>query len=450
MKNLSLRLRLILSLLSVAICIWSVAAVFSWLDSRKYMDEFFDTYQLLLARQLSTADWENMRPDSQEKADEIFDDLSEEGEEEDDAIGFAVFNEQGKLIFHDDENGADFIYLPQANGFINQKITSKKKEWRIVFVKSANGDFTIAVGQEIKYRIEAALNLVMISLLPWLLGLFALSIAFFFLITKELKPLKTITRNLARRNPHDLSPVTIKNIPDEIKPLLNAMNMLFVRIEKMLERERSFISDSAHELRSPLTALKVQLEVAELSENDPSSQKKALHKLKEGIDRSSRLVEQLLTLSRLDSQVRESDQFQKIEWPFLIDSIKKEYQSTFQEPTHRFKCKINTDGPVDQGEVFLWHILLRNIIDNALKYSPLNSDVTILIKDKKLIIENQSESLSEESLKNLFDRFFRPAGQYQTGSGLGLSIVKKIAELHGCSVEINLIDSTFQLCIKKG
>lgn len=449
MKNLSLRLRLILSLLCVAICIWITAALLSWIESRKYMDEFFDTYQLLLARQLSTADWQSIQSDSQTKADEIFDDLSEDGEEEDDALGFAVFNQNGDLIFHDDENGADFIYHKKANGFLNQQITHKKKEWRIVFVKSADSQFTIAVGQELKYRFEAAFDLMATSLLPWLAGLIVLIIASFWLVIRELRPLKTITNNLSRRHPHDLSPITLKQVPEEIKPLLNAMNMLFIRIEKMLERERSFISDSAHELRSPLTALKVQLEVAELSENDPISQKKALQKLKEGIDRSSRLIEQLLMLSRLDSQSRKTDQNQLIEWKALIQSVINDFTETFKEKKITVKILLDNPGPIETGELFLWNILLRNLIDNALKYSPINSVIFIKTENKKLVIQNEASFLPTDNITHLGERFFRPAGQHQPGSGLGLSIVKKIAELHQCTIKIVLKGNTFEVWIGK-
>ena len=167
MKKMSLRLRLIISFLIVSTCVWTAAAVISWQESRDQMDEFFDTYQLLLARQLSTADWTNLTADMQKKSNRLIENVDDDGEEEDEALGFAVFNRRGEMIFNDDENGRDFIYTPEASGFINQKIGRKKDMWRIFWLTSADKNFTIAVGQELEFRDDAALELVEETLLPW-------------------------------------------------------------------------------------------------------------------------------------------------------------------------------------------------------------------------------------------------------------------------------------------
>ncbi len=449
MKNFSLRIRLILSLLIVAIGTWLGAAVSSWSESREYIDEFFDTYQLLLARQLATADWKNIPADGQAKTDVIFEELRNDGEEEDEALGFAVFNQSGQLIFHDDEYGKSFVFQPNADGFMHQKITHKQKEWRIVYVRSADNSFTIAVGQELKYRFEAAFELMIISFIPWIIGLIMLLILCFILVTYELKPLRIIADKLIKRQPNDLSPVTLKQVPAEIKPLILAMNALFIRIQKMLERERSFIADSAHELRSPITALNVQLEVAELSKDDPEALKQAFTHLKEGINRSTRLIEQLLTLSRLDSQSLETDLTQKIDWSALIDSTIQIYADVIQQK--QLTVDITVDGipPVDCGELFLWQVLMRNLIDNAVQYTPKKGMIHIIVADSCLLLQNDAFPLSEKHISHLGERFYRPAGQSQSGSGLGLSIVKKIASLHQCKAETSIYDSQFQISIRK-
>ncbi len=449
MKNFSLRIRLILSLLIVSIGTWLGAAVSSWIESRDYIDEFFDTYQLLLARQLSTADWENISADRQHKTDEIFEELKNDGEEEDESLGFAVFNQAGEVIFHDDEYGKSFVFVPNADGFTTQKITRKQKEWRIVFVKSADNLFTIAVGQEQKYRLEAAFELMIVSLIPWVIGLIMLLILCFILVNYELKPLRFIANKLAKRAPNDLSPLTLKQVPAEIKPLITSMNALFARIQKMLDRERSFIADSAHELRSPITALNVQLEVAELSIDDSTALKQAFTHLKEGINRSSRLIEQLLTLSRLDSQSRETDLTQEINWQALVDSTINTYTETIEQKNISVETSIDGAPPVQQGELFLWQILMRNLLDNAIHYCPNNSTIHIIVADNCLLIQNEAPTLSAEHVSHLGERFYRPAGQSQSGSGLGLSIVKKIATLHHCIVETSVYDSQFQVRIRK-
>ncbi len=449
MKSFSLRLRLIIALLIVSVGTWLAAAVSAWIESREYTDEFFDTYQLLLARQLSTAVWDNINQTCQHQTDKIFDKLENDGEEDDEALGFAVFNKNGNLIFHDDENGQYFIFQPDANGFVNQEITSKKKKWRIVFVKSTDNQFTIAVGQELKYRHAAAFELMLVSLIPWFFGLILLIIACAVSVTYELKPLRVIAGTLSKRSPKDLSPITLKQVPTEINPLITSMNALFARIQKMVDRERSFIADSAHELRSPITALKVQLEVAELSVDDPVALKQSLLNLKEGVERSSRLIEQLLTLSKVDSQTRETDNNQTIDWKHLVNSTLDLYTDNILDKSISIKKNMDGTPPVKQGDLLLWQILMRNIIDNAVKYCAEKSTIHIILADRCFIVQNAASTVPDNQVKHLGERFFRPAGQLQSGSGLGLSIVKKIALLHQCKTEIDLQDEVFQISIHK-
>ena len=136
-------------------------------------------------------------------------------------------------------------------------------------------------------------------MLPSCFGLLILLACIIVMLTKEFSPLKAMAKRLKERSPEDLSPLDDAGIPDEVKPLTDAVNGLFLKINDMLQRERRFNSDSAHELRSPLTALKVQLEVAEMVSDDSEKLKQSFEKLGQGIDRSARLVEQLLALSRI-------------------------------------------------------------------------------------------------------------------------------------------------------
>ena len=195
MKNLSLKLRLIISFLIIAAVVWSASGFLAWNESKEQADEFFDTYQLMLARQLSAADWQNIKPDTQKNIDDIIDDLEDDGDEEDEAIGFAVFDKQGKMIFHDNENGKYFVYNP-ASGFINQPLGRKKDMWRMVWMESSDGKYMIAVGQELEYRDEVALEMVEETFVPWVCGLAVLFLAIIILISKEFRPLKKLAYDL--------------------------------------------------------------------------------------------------------------------------------------------------------------------------------------------------------------------------------------------------------------
>ena len=446
MKKMSLRLRLIISFLIVSTCVWSAAAVISWQESRDQMDEFFDTYQLLLARQLSTADWTNLTADMQKKSNRLIENVDDDGEEEDEALGFAVFNRRGEMIFNDDENGRDIIYSTAASGFVNQKIGRKKDMWRIFWLTSADKNFTIAVGQELEFRDDAALELVEETLLPWLVGLSVLLLAVIWMVSRELRPLRRIADELSERDSDNLHPLSLSGQASEILPLIKAINTQFSRIEQMLQRERGFISDSAHELRSPLTALKVQLEVALLADDDAAARHQALQKLNQGIDRSTRLVEQLLALSRLDSAAAAAND-EPLDWPALVNAAVNEQLPAAEEKKINIKTSTDGSAPTTCGQALLWALLLRNLLDNAVRYSPEEAQISIELKDETLSVTNSNTVVAAEYLPRLKERFFRPAGQKSTGSGLGLSIVERIAELHRCRVALTNDDGNFRVTI---
>lgn len=446
MKKLSLKIRLIVMFCAASVAILGGVGVLSWFESREQIDEFFDTYQLLLARQLSTADWRNIQPATQKKVNKIIDELDDDGEEEDEALGFAVFDSKGGIVFHDDENGRFFNYNPQASGFEEQKIGAKGKAWRLIWMQSADGEYKIAVGQELAYRDEVAFDLIEELLLPWICGLGGLLLAIILLVHTELRPLRVIAGNIARRSPDDFSQLGEKNVPQEIVPLTKAINQLFGRIEQMIKRERSFISDAAHELRSPLTALKVQLEVAEMSVDDRVTRENALANLRRGIDRSARLVEQLLALSRLDSAGQVGGDEEILDWKTLLAQVIEEQNAVAGraldiEIVHEEKCSIL------RGRNFLWSLLLRNLLDNAVRYSPEDTQIRLEFTDCGLTVSNSGVHLEEKHMPHLGERFYRPAGQIVQGSGLGLSIVEKIAGLHGYAVRYGLENGIFKVSI---
>ncbi len=443
MRKLSLKIRLILSFLGIAAVIWSAAAILAWHESREQMDEFFDTYQLMLARQLSTADWRDI---NQKKVDNLIDSLGDDGEEDDEALGLAVFNTNGQMVFHDDEHGQNFKYTPNVSGFENQPLGRKQKMWRLVWIKSIDGQHTIAIGQEMEYRNEAALEMVEEALVPWLCGLGTLLMAIIWLITREFRPLNKIAKDLSLRNSDDLSPLTQDNVPQEIKPLINAMNDLLARLKKMLQRERCFIADAAHELRSPLTALKVQLEVAELSTDDKKAQKKALKNLKEGVERSTHLVEQMLALSKLETTSNATDE-DILDWKNLVKQTIAEQSVDIQNKDIAVSWQISNPTFLAKGQTFLWSLLLRNLLDNAVRYSGKKANIVINITDKNLVVSNDKTKIEKAHISRLGERFFRPSGQKVKGSGLGLSIVEKIATLHHCQVDYKYNDDVFNVII---
>ena len=173
-----------------------------------------------------------------------------------------------------------------------------------------------------------------------------------------------------------------------------------------------------------------------------------MQKLEIGIERSSRLVEQLLALSRLEASFEQESDKQQLNWQQIINTLKDEYAPTAENKNIVFKLDINGTPPFDKGNQTLAALMIRNLIDNAIKYSPKESSIEIIIKNKELVVSNSGIDLDKDNLNRLGERFFRPAGQKETGSGLGLSIVLRIADFYGCQVSFDNKDANFIVSIK--
>ena len=440
MKFLSLRLRLIILFVLVACTVWSGAGIVAWNESKDTADEFFDTYQMALARVLASSEWSAITPETQKRTDKIIKSIRN-ADEDDDAIGFAVFDNNGKLIFHDNENGKDFKYQDVVGKFINQQVDGDA--WRLVWIKSADGNYNVAVGQELEYREDMAWDVLEEFMIPWAAGLITLLVMMIGLISFELKPLKKMADEIANRKVDNLSPLDDEDLPNEIKPLTKAMNRQLQQIGELLHRERRFISDAAHELRTPLTALKIQLDVAKMSDDDAQTREAALIKLEQGIDRSTRLVEQLLALSRLEVSLETATiGYEPIDWKKIIEHLLDEHRFDWDAKGINLQTDIDT-GPIKNANPVLIALMLRNLIDNAIKYAPEKASVFIRSNQCEFQVINSDTFVEEKYLSKLGERFFRIAGQNEKGSGIGLSIVKCIVEFYGCKLSFANTDEGF-------
>ena len=434
MKKSSLRLRLIFLFTLAAGCVWIASSYFSYMRSRKYMDEFFDSYQLLMAKQLSVIDWKSIIAGDNSVENDLppLDEKEVRGKTEGEAISFAVYNPNGTLVFSDTPEGENFIFRDSV-GFYDQPVFNSGDIWRVLWLKSVDGQYTIAAGQSLKYREEAAMDLVNGSFLPWITGFFVLAVSIILLISIEFKPLRALSRSIGERSPGDLSPMEYRNAPSEIFPLITAMNKLFSKIETMLTRERAFISHAAHELRSPITAIKVQAEVAFLLQDDTETRTRIFRQLDQGIDRMARMVDQLLTLSRISMEDPMKD-WQPLDLKIILKKIIEETEYFRKEKQIRIEMHMENKDPFPSGNPTLWYILLRNLIDNALRYSREKACIKIMMDADKFSIINSPVKYIDTDHSQLGEAFYRPEGQRETGSGLGLSIAKNIAQIHQCDI----------------
>ncbi len=426
LKQTSLRVRLIFTLSLTALVIWLASTAVAWFQVRKEVNDVFDAQQILLAQRLASANLHNMliarAPHNVNKQ------LKKVRHYDDDALAFAIFNHRGDLLLSDGNNGENFIFAPHS-GFSVSAIREDDDRWRIFWLPVNQGKWIIAVGQEMDYREDLINQMVFgqmwiwFASLPFLLGILV------WVISRELRPLKQVNAQLMQRRPDDTSLLPSENLPTEILPLIHNLNHFFELTATMLLRERRFTSDAAHELRSPLAALRIQTEVAQMAGDDALMREQALQNLTLGIDRASQLIERLLTLSRLDN-LAELDEMEAIHWEPLIASLVSELYFSAQKRQMDLQFELIAAPPVQQGQPLLLSLMLRNLIDNALRYCPEGSTITIKLYADRIVIEDNGNGVNDADLAKLGQRFYRPAGQNEKGSGLGLSIVQRIATLH--------------------
>ena len=434
MMNRSLRLRLMTGFLLMSVLCWGAAAVGSWWQTRHSINQLFDTQQMLFAKRLAAINPErlNTEPLTLPKTKKLL--RHHRGNQEDDALAFAIFSRDGKMLLNDGDKGKDFQFSYQRDGFTDGKRKDDDDRWRLVWLSTANGRDIVVVGQEWEYRDDMTRDLVKTNLTPWLLALPVMMLLMLWLVSRELNPLKLITQQLRQRAADDTAPLNEARVPQEVRPLLDELNLLFARTGTMLLRERRFTSDAAHELRSPLAALKVQTEVAQLVHDDAPARDRALKNLDSGIDRATRLVDQLLTLSRLDNG--QDLEKQSLDLRSLLQQAVVDHYEKARAQGVDLVLEAPEQPDTTLGNPLLLALLVRNLLDNAIRYSPPGSQVTMTLTARHLTVNDNGPGISPALLPRIGERFYRPPGQEQSGSGLGLSIVHHIARLHGMRVRL--------------
>ncbi|RKS85892.1 two-component system sensor histidine kinase QseC [Orbus hercynius] len=440
MKSPSLRLRLTLFISGILLLAYLITTSISYFELKNSLNQLFDSQQLLFAKRLAALNTHGnvmIKPGYPKKIPEIDDNEIESLNYDDDALAFAVFNRKGEMIMDDGEEGRKLYFyggfFPTAS---HRAMVSEQGRWRILWLLSNDNRSVVAVGQKLDYQQDILTDLIYKQLIPWLITFIIVILFVAILIGRSFTPIKALATKLANREPDEDTPINLNGIPKEISPFIQALNKLFGRISSMITHERQFISDAAHELRTPLAALRVQTEVAQLSNDDPVSQNKALSNLLIGIDRTSHLVDQLLTLSRLDS-LEIQDELKTLYWRDIISQVKEELSPLAMQK--QLQITIDEQSPNEKiiGQPLLLSMLTRNLINNSIRYIPTHSCITITIAPNIIYFADNGPGVSDDIVSRLGERFYRPAGQKEKGSGLGLSIVRKIAELHKITVKLS-------------
>ncbi len=261
----------------------------------------------------------------------------------------------------------------------------------------------------------------------------------YFAVSRGITPLHRLQDELRRRRPADLTAISLENIPAEIRPLIEALNDTMARLDDSLGGQRRFIADAAHQLKTPLTGLRMQAELA-LSESSPERLQSCLTQMIQAAERLSDLTQKLLVLARAESSSEQSAMFTRVDLQTLVPEVARACAplAMARGIDLAFDAE-DTSFPV-QGNAVLLHELFSNVIDNAIRYTPSGGSVTIHLRNAAqpcVEIEDTGIGIAETERDKVFDRFYRVLGTQVDGTGLGLSIVREIALLHHANVSLH-------------
>lgn len=322
----------------------------------------------------------------------------------------------------------------RADGFAT--LDHEGREWRVYSTPS--GQQTVQVAQPTALRAELAARSAGRLLLPVIVMLPFLGLLGWWIVGSGLAPLTAVADALSERDPQSLQPVAVQSLPVEVAPLVAALNSLLQRLHAAFDTQRRFAADAAHELRTPLTALTLQIQLAARAHTD-ADRAVAIERMEQGVKRATRLVQQLLTMARLEPE-RASRPAESIELAALAASVAEELQPLATQ--NEITLSVNAPAPVLMpGHEDAMRILLRNLIDNAIRYTPPQGRVDVNVqaaeREVSIIVEDNGPGIPDEERERVFDRFYRGRDAAPGGSGLGLAIVRQIAELHGGAVTLS-------------
>jgi len=322
-------------------------------------------------------------------------------------------------------HSADFGEYPEEEGFSDRELNGK--DWRFLTIK--DGPLTVEVAEDYEARQDLIDRVILSIFIPLIILIPFILFTVIYGLNIGLRPLSALSNAVSRRNADDLHPINKEDIPEEVEPLVDNLNNLMAKIEEALEKEKRFTSYAAHELRTPLAAIKAQIQVA-LRHKDLNKQKEMFNDVNIGVDRMSHLVEQLLTLMRVQKGGVEKHNFNISE---LLERVIKSYELQAKDKGLKINSNITNDISIEANSEMI-EIMFNNLISNSIKYSDSKGNIEInLVREDEGIsfsTSNPSKEINDEDLQNMFEPFHRLKGETETGVGIGLSIVKWIVDAH--------------------
>ena len=309
--------------------------------------------------------------------------------------------------------------------------------WRVLARRSLNGDMVV-IGEHMVERYAVADSVVLKALIPIVLMLPVIAFLIGGIVTLGLRPLKRLAQEVGTRRAQNLAPIHVDELPQELEPLQSSMNTLLGRVEESYDRERRFSSDAAHELRTPVSAIRVNL--FNLQKKLPK-QDEDLRECHQATKRMEHLIEQLLMLYRMSSEQAKLS-FEVVE---LNELARNAIADCYPAISDRNQ-EISLEGSLVhvKGGVFALSALIKNLVDNARKYTPRGGQIRVLIEktdhEARLIVEDNGPGIPENQRGRVWERFCRLSTDKddlsQSGCGLGLSIVRHVVQIHSGKAEL--------------
>jgi two-component system sensor histidine kinase QseC len=418
-------------------------ALISWLvlrDSHQEIEEVYDAQLAQSARLLQgvlrqrdpgEADWDRLY----QAFDQAMSRVGENGVAHpyETRLTFQVWRRDGQLLVR--SAGAPVLDASLAT-LGSHDIVDNGNDWCAFLLADPEQDLLIWVGERDDIRQDLIQRIVRHTLWPSLIGVPLLALLIWLVIGWGLSPLRAMALSIRGRTTETLQPLHLKPLPSDLEPMQTALNRLLDQVDGLLERERRFIADAAHELRTPLAILRIHAQNAQ-SAGTEEQRREALHFLVNGVDRATRIASQLLTMARIEPQLN-NPAFQRVQLAELVREELAELTPLALEKSVELVLECDEACWVQTEPVAL-AIVLQNLVTNALNFSPPGSEVAVVVRKDEagrvcLRVVDAGPGIDEGEIPRLFERFYSRGNA--NGAGLGLAIVQMVTSKIGCTLRL--------------
>nr|WP_057927604.1 ATP-binding protein [Burkholderia ambifaria] len=443
MNSRSIRRRVSSMALGCVVVVWIVAVFGSFRHATREIGEWEDArlveYASLLV-DLAPADLDRLAripPDARIELDRVTSPAAREndGDRLPRDVLFEVRDARGNVVASSLPANAPGVPDAADRSDAPATIVVRGMQWRTHTLRDNASGRWIRVMEPANTRSDLATGIARGIVWPLIVALPVLALLLWYLIGRSLAPLKTLSTLIGARDARSLEPLGIATVPEEVRTLVDAIDRLLARLRQSIVRERAFTSDAAHELKTPLAAIKVQAQVA-LATDDAAGKQLAMQRVVQGVDRSARLAEQLLLLARLDEYERIPARAVVVRE--LVDTAIDRHRARASDKAIDIIAGGGATRAI-QADPILLGILLDNLLDNAIKYGRQGGRIEIDVHDdgagQRIVVRDDGPGVAAGEHERLGDRFYRGIGTQSPGSGLGLSIVQRIAQYFGGTVQ---------------